>query len=148
MDVPISFPLDDDGFLRRECPSCGDEFKWHHGPTLSRPATAIDPAEYTCPLCGMTAPNDQWFTEEQIKHQRETVEFYAVDLVNDELKRAFGKNYTPGNNTAPPPAPLHEPNDMVIIEPPCHPWEPVKVGEHRADSGPLYCLFCGETYRA
>ena len=148
MDVPIAFPLDADGFLRRECPECRDEFKWHHGPTPTRPDTAVDPGQYTCPLCGTPASNDQWFTRDQVKYQRQTVEFYAVDAVNDELKRAFGKNYTPRKNAAPAPTPLHEPNDMLIIEPPCHPWEPVKVPERRADSGPLYCLVCGETYKA
>lgn len=148
MDVPISFPLDADGFLRRECPGCHEEFKWHHGPTPSRPATAIDPAQYTCPLCGAPAPHDQWFTQDQVRHQRQTIEFYAADAINDELKRTFGKNYKPGKNSAPAPTPLHEPNDMLIIEPPCHPWEPVKVPEHRANNGLLYCLVCGEPYEA
>ncbi|WP_206496142.1 hypothetical protein [Mycobacteroides abscessus] len=146
MDVPIAFPLDADGFLRRECPSCRDEFKWHYGPTATRPAAAIDPLQYTCPLCGVAAAHDHWFTQDQVQLQRQTVEFYAMDAVNDELKRAFGKNYTPGKNTAPAPTPLHEPNDMIIVEPPCHPWEPVKVPEQRADAGPLHCIVCGETF--
>jgi len=37
---------------------------------------------------------------------------------------------------------------MLIVESPCHPWEPVKIPQQRADSGPLYCLVCGETYEA
>lgn len=76
------------------------------------------------------------------------VDFYAPDAVNAELKKVFGKNYKPGRSNAPAPAPLFEPDDMIIIEPPCHPWEPVKVPEERADSGPLFCLVCGETYTA
>ncbi|GAB4659578.1 hypothetical protein MOKP64_18790 [Mycobacterium avium subsp. hominissuis] len=148
MDIPIEFPLDADGFLRRQCQSCRGEFKWHHGPTPTRPDTAIDPGMYTCPLCGTPAPHDQWSTEDQPRYQQETVDFYAVDAINDELKRAFGRNYKPGMNTAPAPMPLHEPNDMLIIEPPCHPWEPVKVPQQRADSGLLHCLVCGETYQA
>ena len=68
-----------------------------------------------------------------------------MDVVNDELKRMFGKNYTPGKNDAPAPAPLVEPNDMLIIESPCHPWEPVKVPQARAGSSPLFCLVCGES---
>jgi hypothetical protein len=43
-----------------------------------------------------------------------------------------------------PPAALQEPNDMTIVQPPCHPWEPVKVLETRGDT--LYCLLCGERY--
>ena len=30
--MEVSFPLDSDGFIRRECPHCEREFKWHHGP--------------------------------------------------------------------------------------------------------------------
>ncbi len=71
-----------------------------------------------------------------------------MDVVNDEMKRMFGKNYKPGRSNAPVPTPLVEPDDMIIIEPPCHPWEPVKVPEERADSGPLFCLVCGESYSA
>ena len=26
--VPVSLPLDSDGFLRRECPTCEREYKW------------------------------------------------------------------------------------------------------------------------
>jgi len=148
MDIPIELALDVDGFLRRQCQSCRGEFKWHHGPTPTRPDTAIDPAMYTCPLCGTPAPQDQWSTEDQSRYQQETVEFYAADAINDELKRALGRNYKPGKNTAPAPTPLHEPNDMLIIESPCHPWEPVKVPQQRADSGPLHCLVCGATYEA
>jgi endogenous inhibitor of DNA gyrase (YacG/DUF329 family) len=152
MEIPVEFPLDADGFLRRECPSCAREFKWHHGPTNSRPDDAVDPPRYTCPLCGKQADHDQWFTQDQVHYQQQVVEFYAMDAVNDAMKEAVrgskSLRYEPGENTAPAPTPLTEPNDMLIIESPCHPWEPVKVPEERADSGSLYCLVCGETYSA
>lgn len=148
----MEYPLDTDGYLRRECPSCTGEFKWHNGPTDSRPDDAADPSQYSCPLCGRRASHDQWFTQRQVEYQQELVNYHAADVVNDAMKKAFrgSKNvtYRPGRNTAPPPSPLHEPDDMIIIEPPCHPWEPVKVHEERADSGPLYCLVCGESYSA
>ncbi|WP_457135491.1 hypothetical protein [Mycobacteroides abscessus] len=148
MDIPVKYPLDTDGFLRRECPNCAREFKWYHGTLDSRPSDAIDPPKYSCPLCGNHADHDQWFTQDQVRHQREVIEFYKMDVVNDEMKRMFGKNYKPGRSNAPVPTPLVEPDDMIIIEPPCHPWEPVKVPEERADSGPLFCLVCGESYSA
>jgi endogenous inhibitor of DNA gyrase (YacG/DUF329 family) len=148
MEIRFDFPLDADHFLRRECPSCQQEFKWHHGSTEHRPADAVDPARYTCPLCGKQADHDEWFTQDQLRYRQEMVDFYAVDVVNDEMKRQFGRNYTPGKNTAAAPTALSEPNDMLIIEPPCHPWEPVKAPQERADDGPLYCLVCGESYTA
>jgi endogenous inhibitor of DNA gyrase (YacG/DUF329 family) len=148
MDIRLDFPLDADQFLRRECPSCTREFKWHHGPTDSRPDDVTDPPQYTCPLCGKAANHDQWFTQDQLRYRDEMVEFYKMDVVNDEMQRLFGSNYKPGRSTAPAPSALFEPNDMIIIEPPCHPWEPVKVPEERADAGPLFCLVCGESYSA
>lgn len=50
MDFQVSLPLDSDGFLRRECPHCMQEFKWHHGPANEEAETANEPAAYTCPL--------------------------------------------------------------------------------------------------
>ena len=52
MDFQVSLPLDSDGFLRRECPHCVQEFKWHHGPANEEAEAADEPAAYTCPLCG------------------------------------------------------------------------------------------------
>jgi hypothetical protein len=44
----VSFPLDSEGFLRRECPSCRREFKW-----LPQDETDPMPDEgYCCPYCG------------------------------------------------------------------------------------------------
>lgn len=146
MEIPVEFPLDSDSFLRRQCPSCREHFKWHHGQTATRPDDAVDPTRYSCPLCGRQANHDEWFTDDQVRFQRETVSFYAMDIVNAQMQQAFGRNYTPGKNNAPAPEPLYEPDDMLITEPPCHPWEPVKVPRERADRSPLYCLVCGESY--
>lgn len=32
MSVSMSLPLDEDRFLRRECPNCERQFKWWHTP--------------------------------------------------------------------------------------------------------------------
>lgn len=152
MEIPVEMPLDSDGFLRRECPSCTGEFKWHNGPTEARPEDAVDPPRYTCPLCGEKAAHDQWFTQAQVQLIHEVGLFHATDAFNDAMKKATrnSKNikFTPGRNTQPAPTPLVEPDDMIIIEPPCHPWEPVKVPEARADAEPLFCLVCGGSYSA
>lgn len=42
------------------------------------------------------------------------------------------------------PGTLVEPNDMQIIAPPCHPYEPVKVPDSLA--GPFHCLICGQKF--
>ncbi len=35
---------------------------------------------------------------------------------------------------------------MVIVEPPCHPWEPLKVPDDGRSN--FYCLVCGEEFAA
>jgi len=42
------------------------------------------------------------------------------------------------------PLPLHEPEDMMIVQSPCHPWEPMKVEE--LWSKPKHCLIYGSQF--
>jgi hypothetical protein len=145
----IQLPLDADGFLRRECPHCLQQFKWHHGPTDDRPTGEVDPAVYFCPLCGESAAPDQWWTQEQLDLAQQSVMGPALREISDELGNAFkgikGMTYTPVRLDEPgPPAALHEPNDMVIVAPPCHSWEPLKVPEDRV--GRVHCLLCGAAF--
>ena len=50
MEIRASLPLDAD-FLRRQCPECGRQFKWHVGPTEDTPEEFVDPPVYHCPYC-------------------------------------------------------------------------------------------------
>jgi hypothetical protein len=147
----IQLPLDRDGFLRRECPHCLEGFKWHHGPTADRPEGEVDPAVYYCPRCGATAGPDQWWTQEQLVFIHESAAGPAVREISDELEKAFrgvkGLTYKRGELDEPePPTALHEPDDMIVVAPPCHPWEPVKVPEEAAAR--VHCLLCGEPFAA
>lgn len=150
MDIDVSFPLDADGFLRRECPKCEHEFKWHHGPTDDRPDDWNDPPAYWCPLCGQASAHDQFFTKGQVEFMEESARGPALDLIADELEKAFrgvkGMTYKKGSGGGrpEPPAPMVEPDDMSQIKSPCHPWEPVKIPDD--SSTPYYCLACGEAY--
>ncbi len=144
----IEIPLDDDGFVRRECPHCENEFKWHHGPTEDRPPGGIDPPVYFCPLCGESAQPDQWWTPGQVQYQQQFVLSHLHEEVEQGFKDAFrgvkGWTFKPGRNEEPTPDSLHETNDMMLVQPPCHPWEPIKVPEERV--GPIYCLQCGQPF--
>jgi hypothetical protein len=151
MEISFSLPLDADGFLRRECPNCEREFKWHSGPTDDAPADFVYPDVYWCPLCGKAAALDTWWTPAQLEYQQEILGGVAHDYMADALKDAF----KPTRNSfikfdvkqSPRPSepdPLVELDDMMMIAPPCHPWEPVKVPEN--SSAPYYCLICGEAY--
>lgn len=148
----VQFPLDDDGFLRRECPHCLQQFKWHHGPTADRPEGGeADPAVYYCPRCGASAAHDRWWTQEHLAFMEESVAGPALCEAADEIEKTFrgikGLTYKSGQLDQPePPAALHEPNDMTILAPPCHPWEPLKVPEEA--TARVYCLICGEPFAA
>lgn len=149
--VPIALPLDSDGFLRRECPTCGREFKWFahdDGDYDAEPAT-----QHFCPLCGVAAGLGSWWTPAQLDHgfgsAGPAIDQFVKDAVADMLKGMEGitfnsnSSFSAGVDT---PDPLAEPNDMVIVEPPCHPNEPLKIPEDAA--GRIYCLICGSAFAA
>lgn len=145
----IQIPLDDDGFMRRQCPHCLRKFKWHHGSTADRPEGIADPPYYHCPLCGESAGPDEWWTKEQVTFAEQALEGHAIREATDMLRETFqgakGWTHRPSYDDEPAyPAALHEPNDMIIVASPCHPWEPVKVPEKAASQ--VSCLICGKIF--
>lgn len=151
MDLSMTLPLDD-GFLRRQCPSCEREFKWHHGATEGRPEDFAEPNVYWCPYCGDTAPSDHWWTTEQLAHAEELLAGPALRMFADELGNSLKSQrnsmmkvtMSTAYDEPEPPEALHELTNMTTVEPPCHPWEPIKVDEGWAS--PLHCLLCGSTF--
>lgn len=150
MNISMSLPLDN-GFLRRECPHCERQFKWHHGPIEDCPNDAIDPNVYFCPYCGETAPPDQWLTKEQVECAQRLALGESMRFLQDGFKELERK--TSGNmvkfkveksDPVEPPLPLHEPEDMLIVQSPCHPWEPIKIDESWSE--PLHCIVCGNQF--
>ena len=149
--ISVSMPLDDDGFLRRECPTCEQEFKWFHHVEDDGDAEVV--SQYFCPLCGEPSAPDTWWTPTQLEYAQRSAGPELDRLVQDSINDAFGGlkslTYTPNSNFSldiPTPDPLIEPNDMTIVEPPCHPNEPLKVPEPSLDR--IYCLVCGEPFAA
>jgi hypothetical protein len=151
-DVQVPIPADEDGFVRRECPNCKRQFKWHDGPANEEAGSEPAPPSYYCPLCGGPALVDEWFTEEQIDHVGATAMPTLVREFQREMKDAFrsssrrsGIRFQVDNgDVLDVPAALIEPNDMQIVASPCHPYEPVKVPDGMA--GPFHCLICGEKF--
>lgn len=149
IQVPFSVPLDSDGFLRRECPTCERQFKWFSRDGGDPDAASVD--QYFCPLCGASAGTDAWWTQGQLEYAQGIAGPQIDQFVQDSMTEAFRglKNieFKPDRNfslDSPTSEPLHEPDDMVIVEPPCHPSEPVKVPEESIDR--IHCLICGEPY--
>lgn len=152
MSISVTLPLDY-GFLRRECPDCERQFKWHHGPTDVRPADAVDPPVYFCPYCGASAPVGHWWTTEQAEHLGQLGTEEIGRALSDAFRDLGRRNRNslikfkvkPSAGSEPPDL-MHEPHDMVVVEPPCHAWEPIKIADEWA--GTLYCLVCGEQFAA
>lgn len=146
----MSLPLDEDGFVRRECPTCEREFKWHHAEE-GEASSPVPDGGYYCPYCVIQAGPDQWFTKPQIKLAEQTVAHEFVGPELDKVLGGFNKRSGRGGgleikmtrSSGPEkPTPLDdEPNDMrrVVFE--CHPEEPVKVLEDW--TRPVHCLICG-----
>lgn len=141
--VPISMPLDSDGFLRRECPTCEREFKWFSHQEGDPDAEIVD--QYFCPLCGVPAGTDSWWTSAQLDYMNDVaspaIDQYVQDSLDQMLegmKFASNRSYSSGADT---PDSLAEPDDMVIVEPPCHPNEPIKVPTEQLAK--VHCLVCG-----
>ena len=71
-EISVPIPTDHDGYLRRECPTCGGQFKWHHGPISDESPSEPSPSVYYCPLCGAAADTDAWWTQEQVAYAQES----------------------------------------------------------------------------
>ncbi len=147
--IDIDIPRDSDGFVRRECPNCEQQFKWFAHEEGDRDAEQV--SQYFCPLCGQPSGVDSWWTQEQVEHGRglagPDMDRAVKDALAKELKGIKGLTFKPDPNFSleiEPPEPLHEPDDMVIAEPPCHPNEPVKVPE--GSLAWVHCLICGSEF--
>lgn len=142
MDMSITLTLDSDGFLRRECPNCRQQFKWHHGPANAEAEQMPDPDLYFCPLCGEPAPDGEWWTADQLDYMERLAAPAILSELQDELARALGTSKLMKVSVATdvgdgPPAMPVEPDDMWIVTSPCHSYEPVKVPERVAPAHSL-----------
>lgn len=149
--LQMTIPLDSDGFLRRECPTCEREFKW-----LSRDdeedATEEEVDSYTCPYCGVEAPPGDWFTQGQLAQATAIVEreIIAPELarLDQSLRRIGGQSgglVSASLHYDQPEEPVQETtesDDMRRVTFGCHPEMPVKVLDDWASI--VYCVVCGQ----
>jgi hypothetical protein len=145
--IPISLPLDSDGFLRRECPTCEREFKWRPTPEgeQGEPAPGVG---YFCPYCAVQAPLESWWTKPQLERVSSTaykqVVKPALDDMTESLESASGEfiKITARRTEPPEPLALTEPDDMRRVDFACHPAEPVKVLDDWGHD--VHCIVCGK----
>lgn len=148
--LSISIPLDSDGFLRRECPTCEREFKWLQDDADDAESLGTPDGGYYCPYCAIQAPPGSWFTQAQLDLAENEV---INEVIAPELERfssdiesigrrpgslvSFRADYDLPDKLDP----LIEADDMKRISFTCHPGEPVKVLDDWDRQ--VYCLICG-----
>lgn len=107
---------------------------------------------YFCPYCHDPAPLGSWWTKEQAEYVRQLAMAEALGpqlrCMKNNLER--GKRRSKGIRievsvpSSPRPEPLVEHDDMVRVDVPCHPEEPIKVDETWERE--VACLVCGVRY--
>lgn len=150
--LEMSLPLDSDGFLRRECPTCEREFKWLSGSDDEDADIAVpDDAGYFCPYCGVQAPAGSWLTQAQAHLAQNIVQRqvlgpmlknFGKDL--DRFGRSSGGLISVSTEYDEPNEldPLTEADDMRRVDFACHRSEPVKVLDDWDRA--VRCLVCGK----
>lgn len=153
INISVDLPLDGDGFLRRECPNCEQEFKWFNHEEGEGATDAENVEQYYCPRCGVAAGLDSWWTPDQLEYMQSAaapeIERAIGDAFQDAFRGVKGMKVSANRDfrlDIDNPGQLTEPDDMVIVEPPCHPNEPLKVPEEAASR--VHCLVCGEPFAA
>jgi len=148
----VSLPLDTDGFLRRECPTCEREFKWLSSEEADAEAEEFREGGYYCPYCAIQAPVDAWWTPAQLELVNGVV---SKEIVEPELRKFERSLRNVSRNSGglisasmkmdlPPEAdPLVETDDMRRVDFACHSSEPLKVQDDWVR--PVHCLICGTT---
>lgn len=155
MEIPFEIPLDSDGYLRRQCPRCERCFKWrpeNEGDEGDEGEQTAQTVLYHCPYCAEESASDQWWTDEQVDYAQGLAAIEAMRMIEKTLGPAADRiNRSSGMvkmdldvPRVTPPAPLFEPDDMIAVQPPCHPAEPLKVLEDWDDE--IHCLICGRPF--
>lgn len=145
IQIPVSVPLDADGFIRRECPTCERELKWLATPD-GEEGTPAPEGGYFCPYCAVQAPASAWWTKAQLEAVEAKLHNEAVKPLLDDFGKSLEQASTSHVRITSKPMPranepqLSESDDMRRIDFGCH-SEPVKVLEDW--DGVVHCPLCG-----
>jgi hypothetical protein len=85
----VSIPLDDDGYLGRECPACEGPFKIHGDDYEALPEDPV----LTCPYCGHEEDRSSFLTSAQVKRVEAAAQGIAEQYVHDALNDMLGKTF-------------------------------------------------------
>jgi len=103
--IRAHIPLDEEGFLRRQCPFCARQFKII--PPKDQLVDGSNKCEYSymieeegsdetsapyyeeqvmyCPYCGQSTQVEDWFTDEQRNYFKALLEQEAIEMINEDF---------------------------------------------------------------
>lgn len=84
MKVSVGISTDKKGYLDKECPF--PECKYHFKVNADDWKNIFNDDAVWCPLCGHSAPSDQWFTTEQVKHAKAEALGVVKGLIGNALQ--------------------------------------------------------------
>lgn len=114
LKMNISFPLDKDGFFRRECPLCCKEFKLllkkeeladiaqkgidsfmleEEEDKTNSENSDVQQHEFFCPYCGQLANEGSWWTQEQLAYITIFAKNIMAKMVNEHFIRPLQRNF-------------------------------------------------------
>ena len=148
-ETSMSVPLDRDGFIRRECPTCERELKWLAQRDEDEDVVEALEGGYYCPYCAVQAPPDAWWTKQQLEKAKSILMEEVVGPALDKLTRDVKGMNRPGGfiqvsverDEPQPVDELTETDDMRRVDFGCHSAAPVKVLDDWARE--VHCPICG-----
>ncbi len=140
MNITVSIPTDEDGFISQVCLSCRRRFKVKFGEGSDKPVGF-------CPYCAKQG--DDWFTESQHAYFVSAVNERVVGpMLDDFASRINRMNRSRGlvrvgaeiTHDPPAPEPIEPEEDWPIVTFSCCD-EPIK---HDGNQEVLHCIICGQ----
>ncbi|MEK5520860.1 TFIIB-type zinc ribbon-containing protein [Heyndrickxia sp. FSL W8-0423] len=140
--IPLSIPLDDEGFVTLQCPFCNCHFK-------ITGTDAMDESVYElfCPQCGLVAEPNDFLSDEVIERAMRLAENYVFESLNDfqnNVNKSFKNNKFVKVKTGPEfkmnsPKIIVESDNMETYSVPCC----ERLVKTSLIDDTLYCPFCG-----
>lgn len=142
MELKISIPSDNDGFILLQCPKCSELFK-----ITAKDCESDDVLDIYCPFCGMVS--DSYLTDDVIKLANIKIENEIMKSLHNEMKKLEGKmksglvQFKAGKK----PKEIYENkieskiDELIITKPNCCKRE-IKLNFLTKSCG-YHCPFCG-----
>lgn len=146
MELSLSIPLDDDGFIEMECDYCKNRFMLHEH-VYSDDANL----HFFCPVCGLPNSINTFYCPEVL----EAATRKAANILNEEIQRQLGPTIRQFNKNGlitlsldtpheQPEKELYKPiNEYILLHQSCCDID-VKVLDFDSQIG-VYCPICGGT---